>query len=342
MFIPDQFIGSVEVAPTSDKTTRPDILNFYVDVLRGLSARQKHISSKYFYDAQGDRIFQQIMACQGYYPFKCELEIFQNNSDELAQQLIGDGSDTDLIELGSGDAQKSIYLLQALSRLQACYTYVPIDISGSMVAYLTGNLGNMVPHIRVSGLVGEYLPMLQKAARRSTIRKTVMMLGSNLGNMLPVDALKLCERIRALLNAGDRFVVGIDLKKSPQQVLAAYNDKQGITRRFNLNLLARLNRELNADFNLDQFEHFPTYDPESGSCKSYLISLQEQAVTFRLQDRTDYIYFQKHETIFTEISQKYNIAELEKMAKIAGFEVIQNYYDANGWFVDMVWEAKQM
>lgn len=342
MYIPDQFIGSSEVAATCDKPRASRKLNFYADILWGLSNYPKRISSKYFYDAKGDRIFQQIMACEEYYPFKCELEIFQNNSAELARQLIGDGSDIDLIELGAGDAQKSIYLLQALSRLQACYTYVPIDISGSMVAYLRGNLGSMVPHIRVSGLVGEYLPMLQKVARRSTNRKTVMMLGSNLGNMLPVDALKFCERIRALLNAGDRFVVGIDLKKSPQQVLAAYNDKQGITRRFNLNLLARLNRELNADFNISQFEHFPTYDPETGSCTSYLISLREQAVTFRLQDRTDCIYFQKHETIFTEISQKYTIAELDRMAKMAGFEVIQNYYDANGWFVDMVWEAKQL
>ncbi|MCF0075268.1 L-histidine N(alpha)-methyltransferase [Dyadobacter sp. CY261] len=341
MFIPDQFVGSLEVAQTPDKTTAPYNLNFYVGILRGLSARQKGISSKYFYDAQGDRIFQQIMACEEYYPFKCELEIFQNHSADLARQLMGDGSDTDLIELGAGDGQKSVYLLQALSRLQACYTYVPIDISGSIVSYLTGHLGSMVPDIRVSGLVGEYLPMLQEASRRSTNRKTVIMLGSNLGNMLPVDALKFCESIRALLNAGDRFMVGIDLKKSPQQVLAAYNDKQGITRRFNLNLLTRLNRELNADFNLGQFEHFPTYDPQSGSCKSYLISLQEQVVRFRLQDRTDCIYFQKYETIFTEISQKYSLAELEKMARMAGFEVIQNYYDANGWFVDMVWEAKQ-
>ncbi len=309
---------------------------FYKDVLNGLQARPKHLQSKYFYDSTGDKLFQQIMASPEYYPTDCELEIFTQQTVKICHTLIADGSPFDLIELGAGDATKSTYLLRYLLEQKADFTYLPIDISANTITYLNAALPGALPGLKITGLNGDYFDMLKQAAQLSARRKVVLFLGSNIGNMPINDAEAFCIELRRHLSPGDSVLIGIDLKKNPATILAAYNDQQGITRQFNLNLLTRINNELNADFDISQFEHYPSYDPETGACRSYLISLQAQEV--HLND-TDTIRFDKDEYIFMEVSQKYSMEQVNHLASISGFKAGLYFTDSRNWFVDAVWTA---
>ena len=308
---------------------------FYNDVIKGLAATPKRLSSKYFYDAKGDKIFQELMDCEEYYPTKCELEIFSEQTAELAQAIAGDGGPFDLIELGAGDAMKSTYLLRYLLEQGIDFNYLPIDISDNVISYLNSTLPVTLPGLNITGLNGEYFDMLKKAATLSSRRKVVMFLGSNVGNMPVSEAIGFIKELNRHLSPGDMLLIGIDLKKAPKTVLAAYNDREGITKRFNLNLLERINRELNGDFDLQQFDHYASYDPDTGACKSYLVSLSDQ--TINIGDET--ISFAKDEYIYMEISQKFTIKQTEQMAREAGFTPVRELFDSKQWFMDAVWVA---
>jgi L-histidine Nalpha-methyltransferase len=308
---------------------------FCDDILAGLKASPKFLQAKYFYDDRGDELFQAIMNSPEYYPTQCEMEIFTRQTHALAQALTADGGAFDLIELGAGDATKSVHLLRHLLNQQADFTYMPIDISGHVINYLNDTLPVTLPGLQLTGLKGEYFEKLQEAARLSSRRKVVMFLGSNIGNMPVAEAEAFCAELRRYLNPGDYVLIGVDLKKNPHTVLAAYNDAQGYTRDFNLNLLTRINRELQANFERENFSHYPMYDPETGSCKSYLISLANQQV--HLCGET--ISFTEDEYIYMEISQKYTPAQTNTMAQQAGFEPVQHFYDSRNWFLDAIWKA---
>jgi dimethylhistidine N-methyltransferase len=308
---------------------------FYADVIAGLQAEPKHLNSKYFYDANGDKLFQELMNCPEYYPTNCELEIFSEKTAEICDALIADGDAFDLIELGAGDATKSTYLLKYLLDKKADFTYLPIDISDNVISYLNITLPVTLPGIKITGLNGEYFEMLNKAAAISPRRKVVLFLGSNIGNMPLEAAIEFCRELRNNLSEGDMVLIGMDLKKDPRVILAAYNDKDGITREFNLNLLRRINRELHADFDVSKFEHYPTYDPETGACKSYLISLQDQQVTIG----NEKIDFKKDEYIYMEISQKFTLMQTDQIAINTGFQPVGQFFDTKKWFIDAVWVA---
>jgi len=309
---------------------------FYRDVISGLKQTPKRLSSKYFYDAAGDKLFQDLMNCEEYYPTNCELEIFTQQTEGLCKAMIADGSAFDLIELGAGDAMKSTFLLKYLLEQKADFSYLPIDISANVISYLNDTLPVTLPGLEVAGLNGDYFDMLKKAASISDRRKVVLFLGSNIGNMLPADAEGFCRELRNNLSPGDMVLIGVDLKKNPKTVLAAYNDKEGITKRFNLNLLTRINRELHADFDVSEFEHYPIYDPETGACKSYLISTEDQQVKIGQEN----ICFMKDEYIYMEISQKYTVMQTNQMAANAGFKPLHLFFDSKKWFVDAVWMAE--
>jgi dimethylhistidine N-methyltransferase len=276
------------------------------------------------------------MNCDEYYPTNCELEIFTRQTAGICDTMIGDGDAFDLIELGAGDATKSTYLLKYLLEQKADFSYLPIDISANVISYLNVTLPVTLPGLKVAGLNGDYFDMLKKAAARSDRRKVVLFLGSNIGNMPVNEAEGFCRELRNHLSPGDMVLIGIDLKKNPKTVLAAYNDKEGITKRFNLNLLERINRELEGNFNLSQFEHYPTYDPETGACKSYLISAADQQVKIGKEN----IQFAKDEFIYMEISQKYSVMQTNQMAANAGFNTMDIFFDSKKWFIDTVWVAE--
>ncbi|GAB3170628.1 L-histidine N(alpha)-methyltransferase [Telluribacter humicola] len=308
---------------------------FRQDVLKGLSSNPKYLLPKYFYDAKGDQLFQQIMGCPEYYLTRAEEEILRTQSRQIIQSCAGTNPMFDVIELGAGDASKTLYLLQEALRLRCSRQYYPIDISTGMVDYLDRMLPPILKGMQISGRAGEYFPMLEHIQAESPTAKLVVFLGATIGNMLPEEALGFLEQLRGLLQEGDYLLVGFDLKKNPQVILDAYNDKEGLTRDFNLNLLHRMNRELGADFKPNQFEHFPVYDPITGSCKSYLISLLAQQVTF---DDT-VIAFERDEPIYMEISQKYNEAEIQELAAKAGYEPVDAFFDSCHQFVDVLWRV---
>lgn len=306
---------------------------FLKDVLDGLTSRPKTLSSKYFYDEKGDKLFQEIMDCPEYYPTNCEMEIFTAHTKELALTLKNGFNTFDLIELGAGDATKSSFLLKELMDMKVDFTYMPIDISSTMISHLEETLPQKIEGLKVHGLNGEYFAMLEKANTISKRKKVVLMLGGNIGNETPENATAFCCKIHASLQQGDLMMIGFDLKKNPRVILAAYNDAAGFTRDFNLNLLHRINTELNGNFDTHQFEHYASYDPATGACKSYLVSRINQEVNISGQA----FHFEENEFIYMEISQKYSVQETEKMAEESGFKPVKHFYDHKKWFLDTVW-----
>ena len=315
---------------------RNTITNFRLDILEGLTRDPKRLSSKYFYDKTGDHLFQKIMAMPEYYLTQCELDIFKNKTADIARLITVDNEPFDLIELGAGDAMKSSYLLKYLVENGIDCTYMPIDISGNILSILDQQLKKEIPGLNIVCLEGEYFEMLDKAAALSSRRKVVLFLGGNIGNMEVKEAHNFCAHLNCSLTSGDRVLVGFDLKKNPHTILEAYNDKTGITADFNLNLLALINRELEADFNIKNFQHYQTYDPVSGACRSYLVSLKDQQVT--IDDNT--ITCKENELIDMEVSQKFSESDIEELAEKSDFTIIGEIKDTKRWFIDSVWKVQ--
>ncbi|WP_069657776.1 L-histidine N(alpha)-methyltransferase [Arcticibacter eurypsychrophilus] len=306
-----------------------------VDVLTGLLASPKYMHAKYFYDAKGDELFRQIMKIPEYYLTDCEMEIFKDRCMDILHTLSIFPNGFDLIELGAGDAIKSSELLKCLVHNDINFTYYPIDISGNVIQLLHDELPKRIPGINLQGIQAEYFEGLKEVVSRSDRPKLILLLGGNIGNMPPDEALEFCTLLRDHLAEGDFLLIGFDLKKDPWVIFNAYNDHQGITEQFNLNLLTRLNRELGADFNLQNFRHYESYDPETGSCKSYLFSKTKQTV----QIAGEQIIFEENECIFTETSHKYSLKEVDQFASKSGFEPVLHLMDSKKWFTDVIWKA---
>jgi len=313
---------------------------FYTDVKNGLSKTIKSLPSKYFYDKTGDLLFQKLMHSKEYYLSRCELSILQKHSDHLAQIVTEQFTELDLVELGAGDASKSIYLIRALQKKESDFTYFPIDISRNVISHLNEKFTVSTPSIKIYGLNGEYLPMLRKQRTISKKPMLILFLGSNIGNMSYFQASSFCQQVGNYMQKGDYFLIGIDLKKDPNTILAAYNDKEGITKAFNLNLLNRINQELDGNFNINRFLHFPIYEPVSGECKSYLISKENQIVHIGMGPNKFEINFKTYEPIHMEISKKYDLLEIDQLAEESGFEITNHFFDEKKWFVNSLWRRR--
>ncbi|WP_294288565.1 L-histidine N(alpha)-methyltransferase [uncultured Chryseobacterium sp.] len=308
---------------------------FESEIIKGLKDNPKHLLSKYFYDQKGDVLFQQIMNMPEYYLTGCEMEIFSRKSHELAEAFKAFDAPFDLVELGAGDATKSSHLLKYLVNRKADFTYMPIDISGNIISLLQERLSEEIPDLDLIGLNGEYFEMLDKASSISSRRKVILFLGGNIGNMEVEDAHEFCRELRKKLSPGDMLLIGFDLKKDPDTILSAYNDEAGITAAFNLNLLERINHEIYGNFDIGKFKHYQTYDPLSGACRSYLISLEEQQVRIG----NELIDFKENEAVYMEISQKYALEETDVMAVKNGFKPLKHIQDSKGWFIDAIWKV---
>ncbi|MCH7507991.1 MAG: L-histidine N(alpha)-methyltransferase [Proteobacteria bacterium] len=306
---------------------------FAKHVLEGLSRPEKFLPSRYFYDARGDRLFQSIMASPEYYLTDCELEIFETQGDELARALMTDRS-CELIELGSGDGLKTSLLLDALHEHHQDWVYRPVDISDNSLDLLEQRLVPDRPWLDFQAIHADYMDLLREF-EPGGIRRVFMFLGSNLGNYTSRQAITFLRLIHVAMAPGDALLVGLDLKKDPDVIRAAYNDAAGYTRDFNLNLLARINRELGGDFNLDSFEHVPVYDLASGTARSSLRSRVEQNVRVAALDRV--FHFHQGEAIHMEISQKYDEALIGELTSASGFIVDQVFTDSRNYFTDQVW-----
>jgi L-histidine N-alpha-methyltransferase len=311
------------------------ITPFAKDVRRGLTAKPKFISSKYFYDEVGDRIFQAIMKMKSYYPTNSEYEIFSLYKNELLQLFSPDKQAFHLIEFGAGDGYKTKVLLTHLLEQQFPFNYVPIDISSSVLAKLENDLKQALPSLTVDPIEGEYFAALKTLGELDQKRKVILFLGSNIGNFTSIQAVKFLCELRENMHPNDQVVIGFDLKKDPNVILAAYNDPEGITKSFNINLLSRMNRELGANFDETQFDHFPTYDPITGTTKSHLISKVQQKVSLEALDLV--VDFKAWEVIHTEISQKFDEEMIQQLANASGFKVERHFFDCKHYYLNSVW-----
>lgn len=308
---------------------------FYLDVIQSLTETPKRVSSKYFYDKKGDSLFQAIMSSPDYYLTRCEMEIFTCQANEIVDSLIAQNLDFELIELGPGNCAKSIHLLRALVAANASFNYIPIDISENVISELQSFLPNNAPNLRFNGLVGDYFDALAFHSLMPEMRKVVMCLGSNIGNMTVTESNQFCKKLRSYLQPGDQCIIGFDLVKHPAVIKRAYDDRDGLTKEFNLNLLSRINRELDADFRIDQFDHYCSYDPLTGAAKSYLVCLSDMVVNIS----GTIIPFEKDECVWTEISQKYSKSQIRQMATDNGFIHTAEFIDTKSWFMDAIWTA---
>ncbi len=307
---------------------------FAADVRKGLERTPKTLPSRYFYDAKGDELFQLIMQLPEYYPTRSEYEIFSTRKQEMLELFRNGGKPFQLIEFGAGDGTKTKVLLKHLVEQEVAFTYVPIDISAHVLDELKNSLAKELPQCEVTPMAYEYFDALERLGAGSQKRKVILFLGSNIGNFTGERAHLFLKGLADRMNPNDLLMVGMDLKKDPNTILAAYNDKQGITREFNLNLLDRINAELGGNFNREHFTHYPTYDPLSGETKSFIVSTRKQQVTIgALQQTFD---FEAWEPIHTELSQKYDLPMIERMAADAGLQVKTLLHDCKHWFVDVV------
>ncbi|MEP0131480.1 MAG: L-histidine N(alpha)-methyltransferase [Eudoraea sp.] len=316
------------------KTTLISTSQFHKDVYKGLTDFPKHLSSKYFYDEIGDKLFQEIMDMPEYYLTNCEYKILDKFKDEICRAFFKDSKEFDLIELGAGDGKKTKILLRQLATEEVPFQYVPIDISENALNQLEESISNELPSVKVKSLQGTYFETLEQLCTMQRKRKVIMFLGSNIGNLLHPQAVEFLMSIQELMNDDDLFFIGFDQKKDPQTILNAYNDTAGITERFNKNLLARINRELDANFDLDKFLHWEVYDPETGTAKSYLVSKENQTIHVNGLDLT--VTFNAWETIHTEISQKYDDNVVSWLADKAGMEISRIFSDENKFYKNYI------
>ena len=291
------------------------------DVLHGLSKTQKEIPSKYFYDERGSELFEKICSLDDYYPTDCEVEIMQNNLDEIADAL---GAGVQLIELGSGSSMKTRLLLKRCKNLAM---YVPVDISEEFLNEVATDLRSEFPNHDIRPVVADYTSEFDLPENDQIAKKVVYYPGSTIGNFTKRRARKFLNSIGENLSAGDGLLIGVDLKKDPEVLEKAYNDPEGVTATFNKNLLVRLNRELNADFNIDRFNHVSFYNREEGRIEMHLESKEEQSVTVAGQK----FWFEKGETIHTENSHKYKVDEFEELAGDY-FKTLKTWTDSRNYF----------
>ncbi len=291
------------------------------EVRLGLTASPKELAPKYFYDERGSQLFEQITELPEYYPTRAERQILAERSAEIVATA---GEPGTLVELGSGSASKTRHLLSAMREADCLATYVPVDISETITRETAESLVEEYPGLAVRGLVCDFEHDLERIPNGGGGR-LVAFLGGTIGNLYPDARRDFLARIAALLEPGDRILLGTDLVKDPARLEAAYDDSQGVTAEFNKNVLTVLNRELGGDFDLDRFEHVARYDAEAARMDIRLRSLAEQTVRLDGLDLT--VRFAAGEEMRTEISAKFTRKRLEAVYHEAGLQPA-------GWFTD--------
>jgi L-histidine Nalpha-methyltransferase len=307
---------------------------FAKDIQVGLSSIPKFIPSKYFYDERGDRLFQAIMRMPEYYLTDSEYEILSESKEQLLKIFSEYQKPFNLIELGAGDGFKTKILLNFLNENQVKFTYMPVDISEHALDDLQDNLRLSIPGLKIKALHGDYLKMLEKI-KKDLDRKIILFLGSSIGNFEEDESVHFLTKVGSTMNSKDILVIGFDLKKDPQVILNAYNDKQGITKSFNFNLLERINKELGGNFDISKFMHYPIYDPVKGEARSFLVSRQKQEVFIKALQAS--FKFDAWELIHVEVSKKYDLTLINSIAKRSGFKILYHFNDDRKFFLNSVW-----
>ena len=296
-------------------------VNFRKDVLEGLARPQKALPPKYFYDAAGSRLFERICRLREYYLTRTELSITKKHLRDIARFA---GSGCALLEYGSGESLKTRLLIDALRPS----VYMPVDISAPALRAAVKRLGRDFPRLGIVAITADFSHPLTIPAYRGAARRVVYFPGSTIGNLAPEEAQAFLKMTRAQVGPRGAMIVGVDLKKDANILHAAYNDAKDVTAAFNLNLLARINRELGGDFDLRRFAHYAYYNPMAGRIEMHLVARDAHAVNIGNYR----FFFTRGETIHTENSYKYSVEQFERLAANAGFEFARLWSDPRRWF----------
>lgn len=302
---------------------------FEVDVLQGLKQRPASVPPKYFYDKTGSELFDRITSLPEYYPTRTEIDILSRNAQRIAQHI---GTGSLLVEPGGGSLAKVHILLQGL---QPC-AYVPMDISRDHLMYAAEELASAFPWLEIHAACTDFTRQMQLPPQTPAATAVAFFPGSSIGNFDPEHAVEFLSTIAELVGDGGYLLIGVDLKKDHQLLQAAYDDAQGITALFNLNLLTRINRELQGDFNVAQWQHKALYNEALGRIEMHLLSLQDQRVNIAAQE----FHFKQGETIHTENSYKYTTDEFIQLAARAGFETVDLWLDDDELFSVHLYKLK--
>ncbi len=300
------------------------------DVLQGLCAHPRRLPPKLFYDAEGSRLFDEITELPEYYLTRTERGIFQKFVFDMAAQA---GNNLTLVELGAGSARKTRWLIEAILRRQLRLDFYPVDVSPSALQGAVSSLNGDFSNLRVTPIAADYshhLPQLTDLPGR----KLVLFLGSTIGNFEPKDAVEFLARLRQSLAPDDALLLGFDMQKDAAVLHAAYNDSQGVTARFNLNVLARINRELGGEFDLDSFSHVSFWNEPESRIEMHLESRAEQTVQIRGLGRA--FHFSRGERIHTENSYKYSSESIATLLRQSGLTLEKIWIDQQGWFSEVL------
>jgi dimethylhistidine N-methyltransferase len=304
-----------------------------MDVAKGLSSFQKHLHPKYFYDELGSRLFERICFQPEYYLTRTESEILKEYSRRIISGISRGANEINIVELGSGSSAKTRILFRALvsSKIKNSVNYFPIDISDTSVIETANLLSADFPTLHVNEIIADYSAGLDTASTLlSSSQKTILFLGSSIGNFEYAETCSFLQMIRGRLQNSDSLLIGFDLEKDIQILEAAYNDAAGVTAAFNMNSLARINRELGGSFDLSSFRHLAFYNETERRIEMHLESMREQKIRIGALNST--YEFEEGETIHTENSYKFTIAGIEKLATSNGFVIKEHLIDKKNWF----------
>lgn len=307
---------------------------FAQEIRKGLGVQNKQISPKYFYDTEGSKLFEEICRQPEYYPWRMEAAILRKYCQKIVDTV--SKKHISIIELGCGSSTKTRILLQEVLTRQPNLYYFPIDVSDGMLSEAVRTLSQEFSHLRTIGICSEYVEGLVSANRFISVNnqipeeKMIIFLGSSIGNFEPDESALFLEDLRSIMGARDTLLLGFDLRKNVRVLEEAYNDRGGITAKFNLNLLVRLNKELGGEFNLDRFFHLAYYNPYRNRIEMHLVSSEDQEIRLRRLHET--YSFHKNESIHTENSYKYSLLEIKQVAEKSGFSLKSNFLDEKKWF----------
>jgi L-histidine N-alpha-methyltransferase len=300
-----------------------------VEGFTGLTGEPKTLSPWLFYDEAGSRLFEEITELPEYYVTRTERRILAEHADEIISAAAG-GRDLSMIELGAGTATKTGLLLNAAVRLQGGVTYYPIDVSQTALDEARSRLEAELPEVTVEPIVADYTEGMRQNSTVQSGRRLVLYIGSSIGNFSPEDAVEVLRGVRSQLSPGDCLLLGTDMVKDAQTLHAAYDDAAGVTARFNMNVLTRINRELEGNFDLRLFRHQARWNARESRVEMHLESLLPQKVAIRALDLE--VRFLPDETIHTENSYKFTDESVLELLTRAGFRSRQQWSDADKWF----------
>lgn len=313
-----------------DRPYETEVETFASEVVTGLNQNPRTLPSRYIYDDEGSRLFEEIMTLPEYYPTQCEQEILEKQKGLIVKNI--EKVPIRVVELGSGDGVKTRILLQELLAQGYKVQYVPIDVSDSIVLELVENL-NL--EVEIVGVVGDYYSALSWLLNQPSMRNLLLFLGSSIGNFTRKETHIFLEEVKKALQPRDYLFIGFDLRKEIATIEQAYNDSRGITRRFCMNILKRINKGLGGNFNLDHFEYLNFYNPGPGRIESWLMSKKAQTVHLALINHT--FEFQAWEGILVEYSYKYSLEQLQHLTQHLGLEFVEHYFDHKGYYTDVLW-----